>query len=93
MARGCRESHRHPGITVPKTTSQHSPVTQALKFSLSTGRQDRVACKERKGKVLLEEEKFLCTLKPLKLNRTQGIQRKHSTLSSLPSPLPYHLPP
>lgn len=46
---------------VPKPTSECSPVTQPLKFRLSTGRQDWVVCKERKGKVLLEEEKFLCT--------------------------------
>lgn len=44
-----------------KTASQHSPIAQPLKFSFSTGRQDWMVGKERKGKVLLEEKKFLCT--------------------------------
>ena len=72
---GGREKHegmRLPRCQAPwhhgaKTTSHQSPNTQPLKFSLSTGRQDWMVRKERKGKVLLEEEKFLCTVKSSKL--------------------------
>jgi len=71
-----------------KTTSQHSPVAQPLKSSLSTGRQDWTRQGPSGGREVSGRMKTFETL-----IHTQGMQSKRSTLSSLPSPLPYHLPP
>lgn len=45
----------------------------ALEIRLECWGQDCLVSKGRKGKVLLEEEEFLCTLKPLKLS-SRGFQ-------------------
>lgn len=47
MAQGCKKSHSRLGITVSNPTSQQSPATKPLNFSLSSGRQ---GWHPRKGK-------------------------------------------